>query len=191
MKTAIKLLLALVLAAALSVPALAEYIGSEPDEGIFITQTEKHTCTLIACTMMLRNHSNLTDSIYEHVSETAVRAYGWTNKGLKWNFTIGQVSVECLREISGTRDKKGYLIDLLKQHPEGFVIYDANAPHAIWLFGYDEETDTFYCADTTTDAAGKAIPLAESILKGSTQEEKIARLDRVWVVSSAPEAEKA
>lgn len=75
------------------------------------------------------------------------------------------------------------MIECLRQHSEGIVIYDANAPHAIWLFGYDDSTDTFYCADTTTDVAGRAIRLEESILRRKTQEEKIETLDRIWYIA--------
>ena len=162
----------------------AEYIGSNPDEGVYIVQSQRHTCTLIAATMMLRNYASLADGLYEQVTESAVRSYGWNSKGLKWEFCIGMVNVECSHEIRAAANKKEYLILCLRQHPEGIVIYDADAPHAIWLFGYDEAEDTFYCADTTTDVAGRAISLEESILRGETQEEKIERLDRIWYVKS-------
>ena len=163
--------------------ARAEYYGSVPDEGVYIEQTQNHTCTLIAATMMLRNHAWLKDSVYEMVTESAVRSSGWNSKGLKWDFSLGSVNVLCSHEIRQAEDKKQYLIECLQQCPEGIVIYDANAPHAIWLFGYDEETDVFFCADTTTDVAGRPIPLDQSILRGESQEDKIATLDRIWYIA--------
>lgn len=179
--------LILILVCLLMPVARGEYLGSIPDAGIYMTQTKKHTCTLVATTMMLRNYAWRMDSIYEHVTESAVRSCGWNSKGLKWDFSLGMVNVLCSHEIEEAEDKKAYLIECLRTHGEGIVIYDANAPHAIWLFGYDSDTDTFYCADTTTDVAGKAIPLSESILRGETQEEKIATLDRVWYVANGGE----
>lgn len=168
--------------------AQAEYIGSMPDGGVYVVQSQRHTCTLVATTMMLRNYAYQMDSVYEQVTESAVRGCAWNSKGLKWDFTLGSVNVQMSRDITDAEDKKAYLIELLKAHPEGVVAYDAHAPHAVWLFGYDEDSDTFYCADSVTDVAGRRITLAESILSGETQEDKIAALDRVWHVNRAPEA---
>ena len=33
------------------------YVGSRPAAGVYLTQTRRHTCTLIAATMMLRNYA--------------------------------------------------------------------------------------------------------------------------------------
>ena len=173
---------AMIAAVFMIAPARAEYIGSRPEQGIFVVQTQQHTCTLVATTMMLRNYANVRDGMYEQVTESAVRSCAWNSKGLKWDFQIGGVAVLCEHDIRAAEDKKAYLIRCLRQHPEGIVIYDADAPHAIWLFGYDDEDDTFYCADTTTDVAGRSIPLNMSILRGDTQEEKIERLDRIWYI---------
>ena len=162
--------------------AQAEYLGSMPEQGVYIVQTQKHTCTLIAATMMLRNYASRQDNLFEQVTESAVRTYAWNSRGLKWDFTIGSVNVQCSHDIRDEMDKKAYLVACLERHPEGIVIYDANAPHAIWLFGYDRESDVFYCADTTTDVAGRAIHLEESILRGESQEEKIETLDRIWYI---------
>ena len=121
--------------------AQAEYIGSNPDNGVYVVQSQK------------------------------------------WDFTLGSVNVKVCHDIRDVKDKKAYLIEVLKEYDEGVVIYDANAPHAIWLFGYDAETDTFYCADTTTSVAGRAITLQESILSGKTAEDKINTIDRIWRVT--------
>ena len=179
--------LALALAAllALTGAAAAEgvYYGSHPAEDVFVVQTQRHTCTLIAATMMLRNYSCQLGSPYEQVTETGVRNYAWiSGRGLRQTFTIGQVTVDCSAEIDGCGDKKAYLIDMLQAHPEGFVIYDTGAPHAIWLFGYDEDSDTFYCADTITKNGGRAITLEESIISGKTQDDKVKTIDKIWFV---------
>ena len=41
--------------------ARAEYVGSEPAESVYIVQSRRHTCTLIAATMMLRNYAEQTE----------------------------------------------------------------------------------------------------------------------------------
>ena len=159
------------------------YFGSHPEDDVYMTQSIAHTCTLIACTMMLRNYSCQRGSPYLQVTETGVRRFCWTKKyGLSQHFTIGQVEVACSPEIRKSQDKKQYLIDQLKLHREGVVIYDTGAPHAIWLFGYDEGTDTFYCADTIVSRGGKAIRLEESIIKGKTQQDKVNTIDKIWYV---------
>ena len=58
---------------------LAEYVGSMPEEGVYVVQSQKHTCTLIAATMMLRNYASRCDNLYEQVTESAVRQYAWNN----------------------------------------------------------------------------------------------------------------
>ena len=188
-------ILALVCALALALcalPALGEgmYYGSHPAPDVYMTQTVKHTCTLIAATMMLRNYSCQRGSPYLQVTETGVRRFCWTKKyGLSQHFTIGQVEVACSPEIRKSQDKKQYLIDQLKLHREGVVIYDTGAPHAIWLFGYDEDTDTFYCADTITRNGGHAIALEESIIRGATQQDKVNTIDKIWYVVDQSRAE--
>ena len=167
----------------LTVCGQAEYIGSEPVEEIYVVQSRRHTCTLIAATMMLRNYAEQNDHPLEEMTESTVRSSAWSSCGLSWDFTVNSINVQVGHEIKDSEDKKEHLIQLLHEHPEGVVIYDANAPHAIWLFGYDDATDTFYCADTTTDVAGRAIRLEESILRGETQEEKIQTIDRIWYVA--------
>lgn len=179
--------LALALAAMMiaAAPAGAEgiYFGSHPADDVYLTQSVAHTCTLIAATMMLRNYSCQRGSPYEQVTDTAVGHYAWTKQyGLSQDFSIGQVAVTSNADIHNCVDKKAYLISVLRFHPEGVVIYDTGAPHAIWLFGYDAETDIFYCADTTNRNGGRAIPLEESIIRGETQQDKINTIDKIWYV---------
>ena len=188
MKKAMKMIAlccALALMTALTGPTLAEgmYYGSHPADDIYQTQTIAHTCTLIAATMMLRNYSYQHGSPYEQVTETGVGRFAWTKGwGLQRDFTIGQVSVTQNPDIGNCVDKKAYLINVLTYHPEGVVIYDTGAPHAIWLFGYDEDSDTFYCADTINSKGGHAIPLVESIINGKTQQDKINTIDKIWYI---------
>lgn len=188
MKNTIRLLAmicAAMLCTGLFAPTRAEgiYYGSHPADDIYQTQTIPHTCTLIAATMMLRNYSYQHGSPYEQVTETGVSRFAWTNGwGLQRDFTIGQVTVTQNADIGNCIDKKAYLINVLTYHPEGVVIYDTGAPHAIWLFGYDQDTDTFYCADTITRTGGRAITLSESIIQGKTQQDKVNTIDKIWYI---------
>ena len=161
---------------------LAEYYGSYPAEDVFITQTSKHTCTLIAATMMLRNFACQRGTPYEQVTETGVRRKAWSSYGLAHRFSLGQVDVDCSDDIRRCPDKKQYLIQSLQAHKEGVVIYDTGAPHAILLFGYDEDTDTFWCADTIQTRGGRAITLEESIIRGATQQDKVNTIDKIWYI---------
>ena len=173
------------LACLLSAQATAEgvYHGSYPAEDVYITQSRMHTCTLVAATMMLRNYSCQNGHPYIQVTSSGVEHYAWTKEyGLSQNFTIGQVSVTCSAEIHEVKDKKAYLINALNEHPEGVVIYDTGAPHAIWLFGYNEDCDTFYCADTIGRNGGRSIVLEDSIIRGATQDDKVNTIDKIWYI---------
>lgn len=169
----------------LTATAFAEngYVGSRPDSGIYVTQTRNRTCTLISATMMLRNYSQRKGSGYEHINENTVGEEGWSDVGLSHSFSVDGISVTVNKDIKKATDKKAYLISILEKYPEGIVIYDDGAPHAIFLFGYDTATDTFYCADTTRKNGGKAIALEESIIKGGTQQAQIDTIDRIWHVA--------
>lgn len=159
------------------------YYGSHPAEDVYVTQTVKHTCTLVAATMMIRNYACQRGTPYAHMTSSVVSRYCWTKRyGLSRSFSVGQVEVACSPEIGKCRDKKQYLIDQLKKHREGVVIYDTGAPHAIWLFGYDAEADIFWCADTIRSRGGHAIPLQDSIIKGETQQDKVNTIDKIWYI---------
>ena len=164
--------------------AEGSYVGSRPDSGVYVTQTQKRTCTLISATMMIRNYSDRIGNGYDHITEKTVRQKAWSSKGLSHSFSVDGISVTVSKDIKNADDKKAYLISCLKKHPEGIVIYDSGAPHAIFLFGYDAATDTFYCADTISKNGGKAITLEESIIKGGTQQAQIDTIDRIWHIAA-------
>ena len=179
---------ALMLALLLAGGALSEdiYYGSWPAEDVYLTQTVKHTCTLIACTMMLRNCACQADMDYGPVTDAAVERKGWTKQyGLSHSFTVEGMEVACSDAIRTAPDKKQYLIDCLRQHPEGVVIYDTGAPHAIWLFGYDAGGDIFWCADTIKSRGGHEMPLVATSIQGRTQQDKVNTIDKIWYVAAA------
>ena len=159
------------------------YYGSHPAADVYVTQTIRHTCTLVAATMMIRNYACQHGDPYTYMTSSMVSRYCWTKKyGLSRSFRVGGIEVACSPEIGACKDKKQYLINALRRHREGVVIYDTGAPHAIWLFGYDAATDTFWCADTIRSRGGHAIPLAGSIIKGATQQDKVNTIDKIWYI---------
>ncbi len=96
--------------------------------------------------------------------------------------------------------RKSALIELLRQHPEGVVIYGhySSSKHAILLSRYEPETDTFYAYDSeiikkATDTAGKLEqPLAKSILytgNGESLDKMLMNLMEgtyaVWYIESS------
>ena len=176
------LLVALAMTFALAGMARAEYLGTVPDESIFMLETRRHTCTLIAAGMMVRAYAALHGLDPSGFSEEELTGAAWAN-GLSWDFTVQNINVQCVQDIREAHDPAQYLILFLRYHPEGLVIYDADKPHAVWLAGYDEETDTFLCADTFDERGGRLMPLAETWLGGGTQQEALNRLDRIWYVT--------
>jgi len=174
------LVLALIL---LMLPAEAATIyGSLPDDGIYLEQEQKHTCTLVAATMMVRNYAFQYGYDYDAITLAAMRKVCWSSYGLAHNFSIGDVSVTQSTEIASVKDKKAYLIDQLCEHPEGIVIYNSQQPHAVFLFGYRADTDMFFCADTTGKSALQMIALEETLLKGEGQQGKIDKLNKIWYI---------
>ena len=173
--------------ALLPLTAAAEGVvyGTYPPDDIYVTQSRAHTCTLVAATMMLRNYSCTLGSPYIQVTDSGVEHYAWTKEyGLSHEFTIGSVSVSCSADIHNSRDKKAYLINALREPPEGVVIYDTGAPHAIFLIRYDEDLDTFFVADTINRIGNQTITLMESIIQGNSQQDKVNTIDKIWYVNT-------
>ena len=158
----------------------ATIYGSLPDDGIYVEQEQKHTCTLVAATMMARNYAFQNGYDYEGISIDAMKKVCWSSYGLAQNFEIGNVSVTQSTEIGSAKDKKEYLIDQLCEHPEGIVIYNSRQPHAVFLFGYRADTDMFFCADTTGKNSLQMIALEDTLLKGDGQQGKIDGLNKIW-----------
>ena len=158
----------------------ATIYGSLPDDGIYVAQEQKHTCTLVAATMMARNYAFQNGEDYSRITVDAMKKVCWSSYGLAHNFAIGDVSVMQSTEIGSAKDKKEYLINQLCEHPEGIVIYNSKQPHAVFLFGYRADTDTFFCADTTGKNSLQMIALEETLLKGEGQQGKINGLNKIW-----------
>jgi len=158
----------------------ATIYGSLPDDGIYVEQSRKHTCTLVAATMLMRNYAFQNGYDYRKISVEEMQKVCWSDYGLAQRFALGNVRVTHNTDIASASDKKSYLIDQLIAHPEGIVIYNSRQPHAVFLFGYRADTDTFFCADTTGANSMRMITLAETLLKGDGQQGKIEGLTKIW-----------
>lgn len=171
-------------------------------------------CTSVSVAMMLRSYANMYGMNGNSITLKSVEDVCWIpNQGLKSYFSYRNPALAL--ELTVTRDqtmklsgmtmeqKKQYLKDLLKVHPEGFVIYDENTPHAVFLTDYDAVTDMFYIADPVDrldyldENAYNAkyqnnygrVPLSRAYIDGddtvmtdSGQEQIIAVLDKVWYI---------
>jgi len=174
-------LLVLLVAMMLLQAACASVVyGSLPDERIYVEQPKAHTCTLTAATMLLRNYAFQNGYEYEGITTREVGKLAWSDHGLAQEFAVGSLQVSSDTSLGAAQDKKAWLIEGLRRHPEGFVIYNSRQPHAVFLFGYREDTDTFFCADTTGENKLQMISLNETLLKGEGQQGKIERLTKVW-----------
>ena len=184
-KEAVCLLLALLLTLSLAVPAntVKSYAAAEAGN-VYLKQATSVTCTLCSATMMLRQRAkNAGREGWTRITEAAVRPVAWQN-GLSHNFTYAGMTV---KNAKVTGNHKTFLLNNLKNHPEGFVIYMRNPHHhAVFLTRYDASSDTFYVADpANSTVAGKEIPLASCTLSkyASGQGNIVNHIADVWVIT--------
>lgn len=148
----------------------------------YFAQNGSGRCTITSVAMMVRRAAFLDDRAdWQDVSLSSVTSDGWSSAGVKWHFATCGYEIGII-DVTGNADS---LRELLKQHPEGIAAYDPRVPHAVLLTDYDEESDTFYCADPANYYAGSRIPLAESwngACRGKSQDNVIAGFSRAWVI---------
>ncbi|MCR5792846.1 MAG: hypothetical protein K6G65_06730 [Lachnospiraceae bacterium] len=156
--------------------------GLKSDD-MFLKQESSGTCTLCAVTMMLRRRTFILNGDYKSVTQSDVRKYAWIEgTGLKHEFTYNDMKV-VYKSISGsTADKKEYFQSMLKEHPEGIVIYDRGKPHAVLLTDYDSKKDIYYVADPSNGVAKGRVPIKNAYLTGSGQDGKIGGIDAIWYI---------
>lgn len=133
---------------------------------VFLKQEGKTTCTLCATTMMLRRYSMLRgDSGWKNITESSVKKTAWTgSNGLLWTFSysttgVGRINVGHYT-LPGGSANSAQLQKILKDCPEGIVIYNTSVPHAVLLTDY--RNGTFYCADPLGSSPSGRIPLTSS-----------------------------
>lgn len=139
-------------------------------ESVFLKQSEARTCTLTSCTVMLRRAAMLSgNEKWEQITESSVRKKAWLEEaGLKWDFTVSGIQV-VHKELLSTDE----LIRMLKEHPEGIVIYNTKLPHAVLVTDYTD--GFFYCSDPSNDKPSGRYPISKASITAESA-------DRCWYV---------
>lgn len=120
-------------------------------------------CTAVAATMMLRRRAILNrDENWKNITPEAVKSVAWINGlGLRSEFSYGDYAVNSEKLPA---DKTGFLIDLLKNHPEGVVVHSNTEWHAMLITDYTD--GQFYCGEPATNWGFKGrIPVSSSSMK--------------------------
>lgn len=167
-------------------------ISKLPPDEIYLKQPQgSNTCTLYATMMMLRRKAWLNnDKYWSDIIEGNVKPYAWDG-GLKGSFTYAGMTTWYGFLPDNVEEKKKILISMLKDHPEGIVIYasELKEPHAVLLTDYTE--GVFYCADS--DPGDKRnprpigrIPLTETLIAdgcvSKNQDAVINSLKKYWYI---------
>ncbi|MCM1181370.1 MAG: hypothetical protein NC347_14025 [Clostridium sp.] len=151
------------------------------DADVYLKQNHvSGDCNVTAQAMLLKRKAFLEDdenwnSIDQNSIRSQITGPGAT-KSPKFHYDYNDgyntyhVDVHSDNEFPQAK-RKEILINELKNHEEGVVIWGSAVlgpkwPHAIILTDYDEETDTFYCADPADQYGVKRIPLSESSYRG-------------------------
>lgn len=145
------------------------------DASVFLKQVGTHTCTLCSAAMLVRRALILKGDLedWQSVTETSIRSTAWVEgKGLSWNFTYDGVKVNH-DYLPGGSSNKEKLIALLAEHPEGIVLYNSSAPHAVLLTDYTD--GVFYCSDPISNGRK---PLSEAY------KVTVENANAYWYVSS-------
>ncbi len=150
------------------------------------------TCTLCGNAMMLRRLAIINgDTNWRSITADAMYSTAWLKgAGVYWNYTYKGMSVGKGVLPAGESAKKAYLIEFLKTHPEGIVLYDKDrlnspannrggGPHAVLLTDYTD--GVFYYADPNPRVAGGRLPMTAS------SSVTIAMADNFWYVKSKGE----
>ena len=96
----------------------------------------------------------------------------WCDAGMYSEYTYKGYHVS-YKNIQSYSDRKKKLIEELKNHPEGLVIYEFNIPHAIFLTDYTN--GTFYVADPARNKPAGRIPISQTDLD-------ISGIDAIWYI---------
>ena len=184
-KRILRVFLAGVMAAAMAPAALAATTDELNQDGVFLKQEQRGTCTLAATSMMLRRTAMLNgDENWAQITESSCREAFWlSGRGLPYNFSYGDITVSH-DTLPGGQANTQVLIDLLEEHPEGIMLHAACVPHGILLTSYED--GQFYCADPSEYAGEGIIPIEEAW--GT----RVENSNAYWYVTSEvaePEAE--
>lgn len=188
MKRIISLLLTftLVLSCIMSIN-LTAFATDIDDTSVFIKQEGSDWCTYASATNMIRRRaildgSNSWSSYTDADLRSSARASGG---GMSNSFSYAGYGVKAENWKSKTTEqKKSSLISLLSSHPEGVVIYtfDGTYTHAILACNYTN--GTFYVNDPAKKKPTGIIKLTEAQFNGSSQDDRIGWIKKVWYISS-------
>lgn len=146
---------------------------------MFFEQSVRGTCTLTANAMLVRRAARLSGNPdWASVTEQALRGTAWLEgRGMVWNYTFAGISVGHT-DLSSPSEET--IISMLQAHPEGFVAYNSNVPHAVLIT--DCTDGVLYCSDPGYDASRK--PLTSSLLGKGSQAASVAGITALWYVTS-------
>ncbi len=141
---------------------------------VFLKQHTNYTCTLAANTMMLRRKAILNGSAsWQSITEENCRPKIWCEgAGMLNTYTYNGVRV-VNKNIQSYASRRQYLMEELKKHPEGIVIYEYDIPHAILLTDYTD--GIFYVADPARNTPNGRIPISQTRLNIDT-------VDAIWFI---------
>lgn len=123
--------------------SIASVLNSEE---VLLNQVGKHTCTLCSIAMLLRREMILKgDESWSNITEQSIRSTAWVEgQGIKWDINVSDIRIKH-NSLPGGSANKNRLIELLKLHPEGIVLYNRGPQHAVLLTDYTN--GEFYCSD--------------------------------------------
>lgn len=148
-------------------------------DDMFFTQSVRGTCTLTANAMLVRRAARLNGNPdWASITEQALRGTAWLEgRGMVWNYSYAGITVGHTSLGSPSEDT---IISMLRAHPEGFVAYNSNVPHAVLIT--DCTDGVIYCSDPGYDASRK--PLTSSLLGKGSQAASVAGITSLWYVTS-------
>lgn len=165
-------------------------ISKLPPDEIYLKQPQRSkTCTLYATMMMLRRKAWLNnDKNWRDIIEKNVKPYAWDrqNDWLRGSFTYAGMTTWYGFLPDNVEEKKKILISMLKDHPEGIMIYanEINPSHAVLLTDYTE--GVFYCADSDPGQKSGRILLTETLIAetcgSQDQDVVINSLKKYWYI---------
>ena len=150
----------------LSIEANAVTFAQLNDSSVFLKQLESRTCTLCAAAMMMRRYSMLRgDSGWSTITESSIKSTAWLNgAGLYNSFSYSNSSVSAIKvanySLPGGSSNETVIQNELKKCPEGIVLHNGNAPHAILITDYTD--GVYYCADPANNITSGRIPISQA-----------------------------
>lgn len=144
-------------------------------DGLYAKQQTASTCTLASAAMMMRRRAYL-DGVedWASITEGSLRRVAWSYVGLSHEFTMQGITVQH-GDFESDTSVENQLMELLKQHPEGIVVYDRRVPHAILVTDYTD--GQFYCSDPSSVVAEGRIPASQATIS-------ISKAQYYWYVAA-------